>query len=74
KQFPFHLAYSTTFNSCQGLTFDFVVLDGRNDIFAHGQLYTAISCIWACTDTLLYITQDKPDVANIVYQQLLLPS
>src|SRR5260370_752883 len=39
KQFPLQLAYSTTFNSCQGLTFDCVVLDCHEDVFAHGQLY-----------------------------------
>lgn len=43
KQFPLRLAYSTTFNSCQGLTFDKVIIDGRTDVFAHSQLYTALS-------------------------------
>ncbi|KAF9516606.1 hypothetical protein BS47DRAFT_1250819, partial [Hydnum rufescens UP504] len=43
KQFPLWLAYSTTFNSCQGQTFDFIVLDGRSNVFSHGWLYTAIS-------------------------------
>ena len=44
RQFPLKLAYVTTFNSCQGLTFDKVVIDGHCDVFAHGQLYTALSC------------------------------
>ena len=43
RQFPLRLAYATTFNSCQGLTLDRVVLDLRSDVFAHGQLYTAVS-------------------------------
>jgi hypothetical protein len=43
RQFPLRLAYSTTFNSCQGLTFDHVAIDARCDVFAHGQLYTALS-------------------------------
>jgi len=43
KQFPLRLAYLTTFNSCQGLTLDQVVLDCREDVFAHGQLYTALT-------------------------------
>ncbi|CAG8835143.1 13400_t:CDS:1, partial [Racocetra persica] len=43
KQFPLRLAYATTFNSCQGLTLDRVVIDLRTHVFAHGQLYTALS-------------------------------
>jgi hypothetical protein len=43
RQFPLRLAYATTFNSCQGLTLDRVVLDLYEDVFCHGQLYTATS-------------------------------
>ncbi|CAG8496235.1 7053_t:CDS:2 [Cetraspora pellucida] len=43
KQFPLRLAYATTFNSCQGLTLDRVVIDLRTHVFAHGQQYTALS-------------------------------
>jgi hypothetical protein len=45
KQFPLRLAYATTFNSCQGLTLDRVILDLRTEVFAHGQLYTALTRI-----------------------------
>src|SRR5215207_9176918 len=43
RQIPLRLAYATTFNSCQGLTLDRVVVDLRSPVFAHGQLYTALS-------------------------------
>jgi len=43
RQFPLRLAYATTFNSCQGLTLSRTVLDGRVPVFAHGQLYTALT-------------------------------
>ncbi|CAG8668261.1 7543_t:CDS:1, partial [Scutellospora calospora] len=43
KQFLLRLAYSTTFNSYQGLTLDRIVIDLRIYVFAHGQLYIAIS-------------------------------
>ncbi|KAJ6003691.1 hypothetical protein N7522_006383 [Penicillium canescens] len=36
RQFPLRLAYATTFNSCQGLTLDRVVLDLTLPVFAHG--------------------------------------
>jgi len=45
KQFPLRLAYATTFNSSQGLTLDRMVIDLRQGVFAHGQLYTALSRI-----------------------------
>ncbi|KAH8928617.1 hypothetical protein BT69DRAFT_1200595, partial [Atractiella rhizophila] len=45
KQVPLRLACAGTFNSCQGLTCDMIGLDLQGDVFAHGQLYTAISRI-----------------------------
>ena len=45
RQFPLCLAYATTFNSCQGLTLDRAVIDLRQPVFAHGQLYTALTRI-----------------------------
>jgi hypothetical protein len=43
KQFPFRLAYAVTFNKSQGQTLDRAVVDVRNPVFAHGQMYTAAS-------------------------------
>ncbi|KAG1805850.1 uncharacterized protein BJ212DRAFT_1283206 [Suillus subaureus] len=42
KQFPLRPAYATMFNDCQGLTLRRAILDLRTDVFAHGQLYTAL--------------------------------
>ena len=72
KQFPLKLAYATTFNSSQGLTFDRVVLDARCDVFAHGQLYMAISRVRSHHDAIVYCPDDRPDVANVVFPSLLL--
>src|SRR5271154_3954304 len=69
-QFPLWLAYSTTFNSSQGLTFNSVVIDGHCDVFAHGQLYMALSRV--CMRQDVYLPDDRPDVANVVYPNLLL--
>jgi hypothetical protein len=42
-QFPLRLAYATTYHGCVGLTLDRTVIDLRTPVFAHGQLYTALS-------------------------------
>ena len=72
KQFPLRLAYATTFNSCQGLTFDKVVIDGRCDVFAHGQMYTALSRVRTRGDAWVYLPDARPDVGNVVYKKLLI--
>jgi hypothetical protein len=43
RQFPLQLAYAVTFNKAQGKTLDKAVVDVRHEVFAHGQLYTALS-------------------------------
>jgi len=45
RQFPLAPAYASTFHSCQGLTLDCVGIDLTQDMFTHGQLYTALSRI-----------------------------
>ena len=42
-QFPLRIAYSLTINKLQGQTLSRVGLDLRSDVFAHGQLYVALS-------------------------------
>ena len=73
KQLPLRLAYATTFHSCQGLTLDRVVLDIRTQVFAHGQLYTALSRVRE-KNTIQILTENNADKStlNVVYKQLLL--
>ena len=42
-QFPLRLAYAVTYNKSQGQTLEYVVLDVRNPVFAHGQLYVGLT-------------------------------
>jgi hypothetical protein len=74
RQFPLRLAYATTFNSCQGLTLDRVVLDLTMPVFAHGQLYTSLSRVRSGTDIRILRHPDEHHLPtlNVVYQQLLL--
>ena len=42
-QFPVSLSFAMTINKSQGQTFDVVGIDLRHPVFAHGQLYVALS-------------------------------
>ena len=69
-QFPLAAAYGTTFNSCQSLTLDKVVLDLSLPVFSHGQLYTALSRICHQNDTIVRI-DDSCMILNVTYTELL---
>jgi hypothetical protein len=72
-QFPLHLAYACTFNGCVGLTLDKAVLDQRSPVFAHGQLYMALSRVQSRDDCrVLFNEGDGPETENVVYRELLL--
>jgi hypothetical protein len=72
-QFPLRLAYACTFHGCVGLTLDRTVLDLRTQVFAHGQLYTALSRVRHRSHSKILLNEDKDRVAlNIVYEELLL--
>jgi hypothetical protein len=75
RQFPLRLAYATTFNSCQGLTLDRVVLDLTLPVFAHGQLYTSLSRVRSAVDIRILRDPNEIDqnTINVVYHELLLP-
>src|SRR5947209_5340855 len=81
RQFPLRLAYATTFNSCQGLTLDKAVLDTRIPVFAHGQLYTALSRVRSRDDLRFFtnISENSDEdnsyvdkLRNMVFKELLL--
>jgi hypothetical protein len=53
RQFPLRLAYAVTFNKSQGKTLSRAVVDIRNQAFAHGQLYVALSRVKLSTDIMI---------------------
>ena len=71
-QFPLRLAYSLTINKSQGQTLSRIRLDLRSDVFAHGQLYVALSRAQSrdpimCLLPPSRIIDDVPHTANAVY-------
>ena len=73
RQFPIRIAFAMTINKSQGQSLKVVGLRLHEPIFAHGQLYVALS---RCTDCRnLFISLRKDNVArrvdNIVYPQVL---
>ena len=74
RQFPLRLAYATTFNSSQGLTLDCAVLDLRQGVFAHGQLYTGLSWFRQRDHRRVLFALDNllRETNNVVSQELLL--
>jgi len=57
-QIPLRPAYAMTFNKSQGQTLDRVVLDIRNPIFAHGQLYVGLSRVRDRISIIALVTED----------------
>lgn len=73
RQFPLAPAYASTFHSCQGLTLDNVGIDLTQDVFTHGQLYTALSRIRHRSDVIIRLpTAECSTTANVTYRELLI--
>ena len=79
KQFPIKLAYALTINKAQGETLNLAGIDLRDDVFAHGQLYVALSRVRNATSICILTTETKVrdngcrlQTANPVYRELLI--
>ena len=70
-QVPLRLAYSTTIHKSQAATLDRVVIDLRNGVFDHGQLYVALSRVRSSSDLLILIAPGQEHVLNIVHRIIL---
>ena len=73
RQFPLAPAYASTFHSCQGLTLDRVGVDLTQDVFTHGQLYTALSRIRHRSDVIVRLPAlEYSSTTNVTYTELLI--
>jgi ATP-dependent exoDNAse (exonuclease V) alpha subunit len=61
-----------TINKAQGQSVDNVGLDLRTDVFAHGQLYVALSRCTSSQRIKVLFKNDSTVTKNIVYPEVLL--
>ena len=79
KQFPTRIAYNMTINKAQGQTFKKIGLYLPQPVFAHGQLYVAMSRVGTPSDVKLLLQPTKHQMKldghwytrNIVYKEVL---
>lgn len=76
RQFPLKLGYAITVHAAQGMTLSRVVFNTRAPVFAHGQMYVALSRVQK-TQGLLILTRPVSveldgergvSLSNILYQ------
>lgn len=76
RQFPLQLAFGLTINKSQGQTLNTVGVDLRNDVFAHGQLYVALSRVRSSNNIRVLVPVNRvidgvAHCANVVHKQLI---
>ncbi|KAF8901876.1 hypothetical protein CPB84DRAFT_1679351 [Gymnopilus junonius] len=74
RQFPVRLAFALSINKAQGQSVRYVGINISVPVFAHGQLYVALSHA-TCKQNVKILLLDNADVRatkNIVYPEVLL--
>ena len=72
RQYPVRLAFAMTINKAQGQSLKYVGLDLRAPVFAHGQLYVALSRATSPSRVKVLLSENKCTATNVVYKQVLL--
>ena len=74
RQFPVRLAFAMTINKSQGQSAKYIGLDLRCPVFAHGQLYVALSRATSGSRIRAVLPADTPHLRtmNVVYPEVLL--
>jgi hypothetical protein len=73
-QFPVRLAFALTINKAQGQSVRYVGVDLRVPIFAHGQLYVALSRATSRHRVKILLPDDETRcrTTNVVYPEVLI--
>ena len=70
-QFPIRVCFSMSIHKSQGSSMTRVGIYVADNMFAHGQLYVAVSCSIQASGLKLYIEGGKKILQNIVYKEIL---
>ncbi|KAF7762454.1 hypothetical protein Agabi119p4_9047 [Agaricus bisporus var. burnettii] len=75
RQFPVRLSFAMTINKSEGQTLETIGVDLRSPVFAHGQLYVALSRAASSHSALVLLPPSSengpPKTMNVVYHELL---
>ena len=71
KQFPVRLSFAMNINKSQGQTFEKVGIHLDKPVFAHGQLYVALSRAKSISSLKIKLPGTNTITKNIVYQEVL---
>ena len=72
-QFPVRLAFALSINKAQGQSVKYVGLDVHVPVFAHGQLYVALSSATSCLRVKILLPDPTdPLTINVVHPEVLL--
>ena len=74
RQFPVQLAFAMSINKAEGQSLTHVGIDLTTPVFAHGQLYVALSRATSSKNVIVLLPANATDrrVQNVVYQEVLL--
>ena len=72
RQFPIRLAFGMSINKAQGQSLETVGIYLQTPVFAHGQLYVAISRSTNCRQIYISLLSFNLTTTNIVYREVLM--
>ena len=74
RQFPVRPAFALSINKAQGQTVRYVGLNLRIPVFAHGQLYVALSQATSSQNIKILLPDNnvEPLAHNVVYEEVLI--
>ena len=71
RQFPVRLAFGMTINKSQGQSLSIVGIQLVTPVFAHGQLYVALSRATNCDNVYISLSSRNQRTVNIIYTEAL---
>jgi ATP-dependent DNA helicase PIF1 len=71
KQFPIVPAFAATINKVQGQTLHCGIIDLRQPVFGHGQLFVGLSRFIDCKRVVVILPKEEGELKSVVYKEIL---